>query len=176
MRARSGTRRGAAALAGAVSLLLLVSAYLFRSAVDTSPVAPPQDQADASRPDATDLVTGLDKKTAEQFPETAGRPLFNPNRRPVQRKEITAAEPKAELITEFRLVGVLKLPNRPPRALIRSASERTGKWIAEGAEFDGWKLRKVNDRSVVIKSGKRAQELTLATPRNRSEEPNGSKR
>ena len=59
----------------------------------------------------------------------------------------------------------MKAADQPPRALLRSANEPTGKWIAEGAEFNGWKLRKVNERSVILQSGGRSQELKLATPR-----------
>ena len=41
------------------------------------------------------------------------------------------------------------------------ASESTGKWIAEGEQFDGWKLRQVKERSVIVESGGRSHELTL---------------
>ena len=127
----------------------------------------------APRPDTTELATALDKKTAEQFQETVGRPLFNPGRRPVQRDE-AAAEPQAGP-AELRLIGVMKSASQPPRALLRSANEANGKWIDEGAEFNGWKLRKVNERSVIVQSGSRSQELMLSMPRRAPGEPPDSK-
>ena len=65
----------------------------------------------------------------------------------------------------------MKAANQPPRALLRSANEPNGKWIAEGGEFNGWKLRKVNERSVILQSGGRSQELQLAVPRRSPDEP-----
>jgi len=170
MRLRRGTRLGVGALTGAVVLLGLLSLHLWRTPVDISPVTPPSSKAEVARPASAEPTTALDKKTAELFQETVARPLFNPNRRPVERKESAAVQAKAET-SDLRLVGVMKVGKEPPRALLRSASEPTGKWIAEGGEFNGWKLRKVNDRSVVVQSGARSQELQLTLPRRPPEEP-----
>jgi hypothetical protein len=161
---------GAAALAGAVVLLALLNLHLLRSPVDISPLAPPAGKTGTPRPDSAEPATALDKKTAEQFQEIVARPLFNPSRRPVERKETTAAGPRAEA-SDLRLVGVMKAADQPPRALLRSVNAPNGKWIAEGAEFNGWKLRKVNERSVVLQSGARSQELKLATPRRAPGDP-----
>jgi hypothetical protein len=169
MRMSRGTRLGIAALAGAVVLLGLINLYLWSSPVDISPLTPPTGKAEAPRADDTAPATKLDKKTADDFRETVGRPLFNPDRRPVERKETAAAEPKTEA-NGLRLVGVMKAANQPPRALLRSATEPNGKWIAEGGEFNGWKLSKVNERSVVLQSGGRSQELQLAVPRRPRDE------
>ncbi|MGH6691731.1 MAG: hypothetical protein ACREF4_13755 [Gammaproteobacteria bacterium] len=163
-----GTRLGIAALAGAVVLLALLNLHLWSSPVDISPVAPPPGKAEAPHPDSTALVTALDKKTADEFRDTVRRPLFNPDRRPIERKETAA--PKAEA-SDLRLVGVMKAANQPPRALLRSAGEPNGKWVAEGGEFNGWKLSKVNERSVVLQSGGRSQDLQLAVPRRPPDEP-----
>ena len=170
MRMSRGTRLGIAALAGAVVLLGLLNLYLWRSPVNISPVTPPPGKAEAPLPDSTAPVTALDKKTADEFRDTVRRPLFNPDRRPVERKETAAAAPKAEA-SDLRLVGVMKAANQPPRALLRSANKPNGKWIAEGGEFNGWKLRKVNERSVILQSGGRSQELQLAVPRHTPDEP-----
>ncbi len=115
-------------------------------------------------------ATTLDKRTAEQFRETVGRPLFNPSRRPVQRKETAEAGPSAT-VSDLRLVGVMKTADRPPRALLRSPNQPNGKWIAEGAELNGWRLHKVNERSVVLQSGARSHELKLSPPRRPPDDP-----
>jgi hypothetical protein len=170
MRMNSGTTVGVAALAGAAGLLALLNLHFLRSPVDISPIAPSPGKADAPRADKSEPATALAKKAAEQFQETVGRPLFNPNRRPVERKDTAAAEPKTEA-SDFRLVGVMKAAGQPPRALLRSANAPTGKWIAEGAEFNGWRLRQVNERGVILQSGARSQELKLATPRRAPDAP-----
>lgn len=161
-------------LAGAIGLLVLLNSYLVQSPIDISPVAPSTDKTAAQRPGDGETATPLDNKTAEQFQETVGRPLFNPGRRPVQRDEATAKDPKVES-SELRLIGIMKSGKQPPRALLRFANEPTGKWIAEGAEFNGWKLRKVNARSVIVQAGERSQELTLPTARRAPDEPPGPK-
>jgi hypothetical protein len=162
-------RPGIAALAGAIVLLGLINLHLLRSPVDISPIAPPPGKSDVPRADISQPGTALDKKAAEQFQETVGRPLFNPDRRPVERKETAEAGPNAAP-SDLRLVGVMKAADQPPRALLRSSNAPTGKWIAEGGEFQGWKLRRVNERSVVLQSGARSQELKLDTPRRSPDE------
>jgi hypothetical protein len=169
MRARSGTRLGLAALTGAVGVLSLLTAYLFLTPIDTSPIAPPADKAEAQSLARAELATALDKKTPDQFRETVGRPLFNPTRKPVERAQVAAGRPKAEPV-DLRLIGIMKVPNGPPRALLRSADEPTGKWIAEGAEIAGWRLKKIDDRSVVVQSGARSEELILSPTRRPPEE------
>jgi general secretion pathway protein N len=155
---------GVAALAGAAVLLAILNLQLLRTPVDVSPIAPPARETDAPRPDSGRPATALDTRTAEQFQETVGRPLFNPSRRPVPRKEAAEARPNAG-VGDLRLVGVMRAADQPPRALLRSANAANGRWIAEGAEFNGWTLHKVDERSVVLKSGARSQELKLAAPR-----------
>ena len=161
-------------LAGSIGLLVLLNSYLVLSPIDISPVAPPTAKTAAQRLEVGETATPLDNKMAEQFQETVGRPLFNPSRRPVQREETTARDLTVGT-GELRLIGVMKSVDQPPRALIRSANEPTGKWIAEGAELNGWKLSKVNARSVIVQAGERSQELTLATARRAPDEPPGPK-
>jgi hypothetical protein len=154
------TRLAVAALAGAAGVLAWLDFQLLQSPVDISPVAPPPGKA-LSRPQQNPPpTTALDKKSPEQFAETVGRPLFNPSRKPVQRTAVAARAPKAEP-AKLRLVGVMKADDGPPRALIRFADESTGKWIAEGDEYHGWTLTKVNETSVTVEAGGRTQELVL---------------
>jgi hypothetical protein len=174
MRAGHGRRLAVASLAVAAGLLAMLNWQLVQSPVDISPVSPPSDKADAPPVGDGQPATALDGKTADQFRETVARPLFNPSRRPVERAETPGKEPKVELV-ELRLVGVMKAAGQPPRALLRLANEPTGKWIAEGTQIDGWKLRKVNERSVVVESGGRSQELTLSSARPAPEELPGPK-
>jgi hypothetical protein len=167
MRTKRRARLAISALAGGAGLLAVLNLHLVQSAVDISPLVPSGDRTELEPLQAQALVTPLDKKTAEQLAETVGRPLFHPSRRPVQRAEAVAApEPTAEPPSKLRLVGIVRFADQPPRALIRFAGEPMGKWLVEGAEHKGWRLSKVNARSVMIQSGKRAHELTLPTLRS----------
>jgi len=159
-----GTKVAVAALAGAAGVLAWLDVQLLQSPVDVSPVAPPQSKTESRPQQNPQPATALEKRTPEQFPETVGRPLFNPSRRPVQRTEAAARVPPKAEPARLRLVGVMKADDGPPRALIRFADEPAGKWIAEGVEYHGWTLIKVNEASVIVEAGGRTQELVLFIP------------
>jgi hypothetical protein len=163
MGSRRGTTVAVAALTVAAGALAWLDFHLLQSPVDISPVAPPAGKAEAHAQHGPQPATALDKKTAEQFQETVNRPLFNPSRRPVQRAEPPARAPKVEP-AKLRLVGVMKVDDGPPRALIRFADEPSGRWIAEGGAYHGWTLTKVNEGSVIVEAGGRTQELMLFVP------------
>ena len=164
MGSRRGARLAVAVLAGAAGVLAWLDYHLLQSPVDISPVAPPPGKAEARSQHSAPPATALDKKSAEQFQEAVSRPLFNPSRRPVQRTETAARVPPKAEPAKLRLVGVMKADDGPPRALIRFAGEPTGRWIAEGGEYHGWTLTKVNDGSVIVEAGGRPQELMLFIP------------
>jgi hypothetical protein len=164
MGSRRGTRLAVAVLAGAAGLLAWLDFNLLQSPVDTSAIAPPPGKAEVRPLPNPPPATALDKRSPDQLQETVGRPLFSPTRRPLQRTEPAAAHaPKVEP-ARLRLVGVMKADDGPPRALIRSADEPTGRWIAEGSEYQGWTLTKVNEGSVIVEAGGRTQELMLFIP------------
>jgi type II secretory pathway component PulC len=75
---------------------------------------------------------------------------------------------------DLRLVGIVKTGNAPARALIREGDQSTGKWISEGDTFNGWKLRSVKDRSVVVEANGRTHELMLHVVVRRADEQDGN--
>jgi hypothetical protein len=163
--ATRGAKLAVLALAGAVGVLAWLDYGLLQDPVDISPVAPPPGRAEARLQASPPLSTALDKKAPEQLQETVGRPLFNPSRRPVQRAEPGAAARASRVEpAKLRLVGVMKPDDGPPRALIRYADEPTGRWVAEGSEYHGWTLTKVNEGSVTVEAGGRTEELMLFIP------------
>lgn len=167
MRTRRRARLAISALAGAAALLAALNLHLLQSTIDISPVAPPGGRNELELPQVQAPLTALDRKTAERLSETVRRPLFHPSRKPVERAEAVASiGQKAEPPSKLRLVGIVRLTDQPPRALIRFAGEPMGKWLVEGAEHKGWRLSKVNERSVIVQSGKRAHELTLPSQRS----------
>jgi hypothetical protein len=161
-----GTKLAVAALVGAAGVLAWLDYGLLQDPVDISPVAPPAGRTEAHPQPSPAPSTALDKRKAEQFLEMVSRPLFNPARRPVQRVEPEAAAGRAPKVepAKLRLVGVMRVADEPPRALIRYADEPAGRWIAEGGEYHGWTLTKVNEGSVVVEAGGRSQELMLFIP------------
>jgi len=164
----NGSRRMVAVLGLAVAALAWLNWQLVQSPVDITPIAPEAGRVEGPRTPGSALLTPLDKKPMFAFRDTVSRPVFVPDRKPVQRDQAPAKEAAGP--GSMRLVGVMKLGDRPGRALIRMASEPTGKWIAEGEQFDGWKLREVLVRSVIVESGGRTHELTLQSVRQPADE------
>ncbi len=169
MRRQQGKGKAIAAMAGLVGVLALLNVYVLVTPIDTSAVVPSADTAAAPDRGSSSLATALDKKPVVRFQETVGRPLFNPSRRPVQRDSDNARQAPDEP-PDMRLVGVMKTGDRPPRALLRFAGEQTGRWLAEGEEHNGWTLRKIDARSVVVESGGRSHEVVLSGARRASDE------
>ena len=163
MARRRGTNLVVAVLAVTAGVLAWLDFHLLQTPVDVSPVAPPPARTEVRPQRSPPPATALDKKTPEQFQEAVDRPLFNPGRKPVQRSQTATRAPKMAP-ARLRLVGVMKPDDGPPRALIRFADEPAGRWIAEGDEYHGWTLTKVNDGSVTVKAGGRTEVLMLFTP------------
>lgn len=162
-----------ALIGSTVGVLVLLNAYLLQASVDISQIEPQSKKVDAGKGGTSDLTTVLDKKPVGQFRETVGRPLFNPDRKPVQRDRSQPVD-SAAATGDMRLVGVMKLDHQPARALIRLAGETSGKWISEGERFGGWRLRQVNERSVVVEAGGRTHELTLQAARRQADDANAT--
>jgi hypothetical protein len=170
---RASGRSRATILGGAaVAALLLVNIYLFATPIDTSAIKSLAGPAIRERADDT-LATPLDGRSPETFAEIVQRPLFNSSRKPIDRARPRMAEaPQASVAAppDLRLVGVAKSRTTPGRALLRVADEPVGRWIAEGESVNGWTLRSVRERGVVLEFGGRVHELTLRVPRRAAED------
>ncbi len=156
-----------AALTMALVGLGALNWYLSATPVDTSPIEPQLDPANFKGVPSGELATRLDSKPAGAFQEFGQRPLFSRDRRPVERHAPPTEAPSSAI--DLRLVGVTSQAAGPKRALIRFANEPSGKWIDEGSEVNGWKLKTVNERSVVVESGGQAHELVLNSSGRREE-------
>jgi len=88
------------------------------------------------------------------YSEILARPLFHASRRPppevVAAPASTAPKPVVAPFPadKFVLVGIMRQPNRPARALLRTGQTGTSVWIAEGASLAGWTLKSVGDDRV----------------------------
>jgi hypothetical protein len=153
------------ALLGALAILGLVNWHLYSTQVDISPLAPQARPSEGKEAKDIDLATPLDDKPLIVFEETVQRPLFNADRKPIERnKEVAEAPAAIALQTGMQLVGIVKSADAPGRALIRFAGEPMGKWVPEGETVNGWHLAAVKTSSVVLEGNGQTQELKLPLP------------
>ena len=163
----------AVALAGACVVLAFFAVHLLVTSVDTSPILPGAPLSGAGEQAGAGLTTPLDSKAVTEFRETVQRPLFNSTRRPVDRPTTAKAPTESSSLLDMRLVGIVKSGSDPSRALIRAGDQANGKWVAEGETINGWKLRSVKDRSVIVEAEGRSHELTLQVVVRRTDEQDG---
>jgi hypothetical protein len=175
MRRPHSNRPAIVLLAGAIGMLLALNWYLFQSPVDISPIDLVKSSSNKQVLPSLKLATPLDNKPANQFHEAVNRPLFNPSRRQIKRDAV-ATDSVDSQPSELQLVGVMKSSGSGARALIRFTGAGAGKWIAEGEQFNGWTLRTIGERSVMVEAGGRSHELTLDAPRRQPDEAPGPER
>ena len=153
--------------------LALLAVHLFRTPIDTRPIADPSaTEAESSplpRPSALRLA--LDGTTPAGFKETVARPLFWETRRPAPervaapppkpKQVVVAAAPPEPPAVEFRLAGIVHDGANVRRALIASPQSPDGRWVEIGGQIDGWRIAGIEQRSVRIEAGGRSRELKM---------------
>lgn len=143
-----------------VVLLMLVGALAYAdwrvywATIDTSPLASierPQTESSGS-PELS--AATLPHRTEAMFPQTVARPLFHPDRKPIERAKPAAikAPPPAPppTLDKLQLVGVMRTGVNQYRALIRSSVEAPGEWLVVGDQIQGWLLRAIDTDGVVL--------------------------
>jgi type II secretory pathway component PulC len=146
-------------LLSAIAVLSLANWHLYTTPIDVSPLAPPSRSSASTEAKDLELSTPLDNKPSIVFEQTVQRPLFNADRKPIERSKQAVEAPVAALNTGMQLVGIVKSAGAPGRALIRFAGEPTGKWVPEGETVNGWRLTTVKTVSVVLEGNGQTQEL-----------------
>ena len=143
-------------LLGVVGSLGFLNWHLYQSTVDTTPLALP-DQAtpgDALKPQ-DDLALPAARSEAA-FPQFVARPLFHPDRKPIERvkpavveaaKSVAPIQPPSE---KLQLIGLMQKGPKDYRALIRGPGNSPGEWLAVGDEIQGWQLWEIAPDSVVL--------------------------
>lgn len=161
------------ALIVTVAGLGLLNAYLLRTPVEIGALSPAGIGGGESSPAVPPAKAQfrLDATTPLNFPETGLRPLFWASRRPEAAKPDVAApvqpvqpaaQPAADAATnEFRLAGIMQDERIGRRALIVWPELPEGRWLAEGAQFAGWRLAGIGQHAVRIEAGTRSRELKL---------------
>jgi hypothetical protein len=164
-------------LLGAIAVLALLNWHFYTTAIDISPLAPEARPADGKDGKEVELATPLDDKPLIVFEATVERPLFNADRKPIERnKEVVEAPAAATLNTGMQLVGIVKSGGSPGRALIRFAGEPMGKWVPEGETINGWHLTTVKAFSVVLEGNGQTHELQLPAVRQTTDERESGER
>jgi len=86
--------------------------------------------------------------------EILARPLFEVSRRPPPpsaKPQIPVAPKVADApfpADKYVLVGTMRLPKQPARALLRTGANGPSAWIAEGASLAGWVVKSIGDDRV----------------------------
>jgi hypothetical protein len=161
-RGRSARPLLISALIGAIAVVALLNWHLYTTPIDVSALTPQARSADSTQAKEIDLATPLDDKPLIVFEETVERPLFNGDRKPIERnKQVVEAPVTVTLNADMQLVGIVKSAGAPARALIRFAGEPMGKWVPEGETVNGWQLTAVKAFSVVLEGNGATHELKL---------------
>ncbi|MEQ1697441.1 MAG: hypothetical protein ABL901_16535 [Hyphomicrobiaceae bacterium] len=159
-------------LAACVTVLGFMNYKLSTYEVDTTtPVAGSQFALAGTGRATKDLPLALtlDVRGIGEFPETAARPIFFPGRRVPEKPKASAA---VEDVRPVVAAGVTPMPD-PLRllglmgkgtgrsALVRTAQELQGVWIAVGDEYRGWQVREITGDGVIVEAQGERQELRL---------------
>lgn len=148
-------------LAAIAALLAAVNIYVARTQVDVTPVTSVGPAATASPKAASAaLKTALDNRPVGSFTETVTRPIFNADRKPVERQQASPAPIAGP--EDLRLVGILQTTSGTKRALIRTGGDHKGQWIVEGGAVSGWTVKSIGPRSVIVMSGGRDYEIAMS--------------
>jgi hypothetical protein len=120
------------------------------ASVAPAPVITPAAANPVPRPGAGIAATPKDYKNI------LARPLFDSSRRP---QEIAATKPVPPPpkpaaapfpADKFKLVGIMRSPNRSTRALLRTNATDPGNWIDEGGAIAGWAVVRIGEDRVEL--------------------------
>ncbi len=104
---------------------------------------------------ATDKLAIVAPRTLAEFPQSSARPLFHPDRRPIEiAKPVVAPtvipDAPPPPVDQLQLVGVMQTGPNQFRALIRSGADAPGQWLVVGDQLQGWRLSAIASDGVTI--------------------------
>lgn len=168
-------------LAIATPALAILNWQIFMTPVDVSPRSGGEGGAQQTARSAVALKTQAVPPAS--YAETAARPLFRPDRRPLIAKAAAepgpaaetpaqpsaappaeppaAAEPVPPLPQGLRLVGIVTDPVNGRRALIRSGDAPVARSLAQGAVLEGWSVSDIGAASITLSAGGEMATLEL---------------
>jgi len=150
----------------AVTSLALIVLLLFRMLHRDAPSTPSK-----SIPPTIRSLSSLAKASPPRlgrldvYAAISQRPLFSSTRRPVEApRELTATKPR-ENLANFVLSGVIIVSPDEKYVLLRESKSPTVQRLAEGQEIGGWRIEKILDDRVILRSGERTAEIELWSDR-----------
>ena len=145
---------------GALSALVLVLGYVnwrlhywqpdSELIVAPAPVITPASANPVPRPGAEIAAT------PKEYKNILARPLFDSSRRPQEIAAIKPVPPPPKPAAapfpadKFKLVGIMRSPNRSTRALLRTNVTDPGNWIDEGGAILGWAVVRIGQDRVEL--------------------------
>jgi hypothetical protein len=109
-------------------------------------------------------AAGFVMPALDHYSEVVERPLFVESRRPPEEEEQVSEPAKQPQLPEKRpsylLTGVMMTPERRT-AFLKSVSDGEAKRVKQGDTLDGWLVKRVESRRVVLAQGSRSQVLKL---------------
>lgn len=135
--------------------------HVLTTEIDVSPIHPPARPKQTAAP--VEALPQNPVKSLADFGETLERPLFSVTRRPPVK-----AEPPPPPVVQQRqdstgivLVGVMHDASGTRRALIRWGKDNEARWTWPGDRINGWSVRNIAEKEVVIEASGQVESLTL---------------
>lgn len=155
-------------LALAVAGLGFANLRLMDFKVDTSPVVPAAASTAGAGQASKELALAPPARTIGEFPQTATRPVFFADRKVPEKpkpKQVVAevreaAPPPAPPPEPLQLFGIMGAGSGK-RALVRTATDPQGTWLAVGEEYRGWQLREITTDNAIVEARGQRSELRL---------------
>lgn len=155
-------------LLAAIALLGWLNWRLLQTEIDTQPLKRTVSETEPFQ-DAPQAFGDFKLPPIKEFSEITARPIFNPSRRQanaVQRvarrthRKPKPPRPARTSLAQMRLLGIL-INGGERQAFVTTPRIGKGAWLAENASFEGWKILRIEDNRIVLKSGTDRRELSL---------------
>ena len=157
-------------LALAVAGLGYANYRLLDFKVDVSPAFPAAAAAPGTGLAPKELSLAPPAHAIGEFPLTATRPVFFADRKVPEKpkpkptvaevKDVVAPPPSAPPPEPLQLVGIMGAGSSK-RALVRTAADPQGTWLAIGDEYRGWQLREIATDNAIVEARGQRSELRL---------------
>ena len=150
-------------LATALWLICALLAVLLLSLLrEPEPVAMAGEPAAITEPEAPKNNSTKAEKTINDYTTITTRPLFHSNRKPVNNKPVAAVPEKATPrgSPDFKLIAVT-IDGELAVALLR-LKNNTVKRVHSGSIIDGWRIKEIRRKSIVVTDRKKDWIITMA--------------
>jgi hypothetical protein len=99
----------------------------------------------------------------ESFAAINARPIFSPERKPIEPVAIASANGPSQLLKAILVGVIMDAQNR--LALIKTAASPLAEAFAVGATIEGWQVQEIDTDKVVLRSGAAQDEIRLDADR-----------